>query len=120
MGQAVSESMINRYEGRLFLEEGRLCMVVEADELRGVGRVSSRVAGQTNVVEMPLADIGQRLSVSSKMTLDSIGEATSTQRVQQKSDGWYFLAREGLMGPFSSHDEAQDQLTGYILSSQSA
>ncbi len=112
--------MVNRFEGRLFLEDGRLCMVVEADESSGMARVSSRVDGQSNVVEMTLLEISQRLSVSAKMTLDSIGAATSAQRIQQQSDGWYFSAREGLTGPFSSQDEAQKQLTRYILSSQSA
>jgi len=120
MGQTVSNSVVNRFEGRLFLEDGRLCMVVEADEARGLGRVSSRVDGQPKVVEMSLNDIGQRLSMSAKMTLDSIGAATTTQRVQQKSDGWYFSSREGLVGPFSSNDEAQQELTGYLLTSQSA
>jgi len=120
MGQAMSSSMVNRFEGRLFLEDGRLCMVVEADESRGVGRVSSRADGQTKVVEMPLSEIGQRLSMSTKMTLDSIGAATSTQRVQQQSDGWYFSAREGLIGPFATQAEAQKELTGHMLSSQSA
>jgi len=112
--------MVNRFEGRLFLEDGRLCMVVEADESSGVGRVSSRIDGQSNVVEMPLTEISQRLSVSDKMTLDSIGAATSGQRIQQRSDGWYFSAREGLSGPFKSQNEAQKELTAYILSSQSA
>lgn len=116
----MSNAVVNRYEGRLFLEDGRLCMVVEADEAKGVGRISSRVNGRSNVVEMPLAEIGKRLSLSAKMTLDGIGAATTTERVQEKSDGWYFTAREGLMGPFASHDEAQNELSDYLLSSQSA
>ena len=116
----MSSALVKRFEGRLFLEDGRLCMVVEADESRGVGRVSSRTDGKTTVVEMPLSEIGQRLSVSAKMTLDSIGAATSVQRIQQKSDGWYFSAREGLLGPFASHEEAEEELTGHMLSAQSA
>jgi len=120
MGQIVSSSVVNRFEGRLFLEDARLCMVVEADESTGIGRVSSRVDGQSQIVEMPLSEIGKRLSMSAKMTLDSIGAATSAQRVQQKSDGWYFAAREGLQGPFSSHDEARSELDSYLLASQSA
>lgn len=116
----MSSVVVNRFEGRLFLEDGRLCMVVEADEVSGMGRVSSRVDGHTNVVEMPISEIGKRLSLSSKMTLDGIGAATSAQRIQEKSDGWYFSAREGLIGPFKTDKEAQKELSEYIMSSQSA
>lgn len=116
----MSNVAVNRFEGRLFVNEGRLCMVVEADELSGVGRVSSRVDGKTTVVEMPVSEIGQRLSVAAKMTLDSIGSATSTQRIQQRADGWYFSAREGLKGPFGTSEEAEEALDSYILTSQSA
>ena len=116
----MGSALVNRFEGRLFLEDGRLCMVVEADEASGIGRVSSRVDGTTQVVEMPLSDIGKRLSLGARMTLDGIGAATSEQRVQEDTDGWYFSAREGQKGPFPSRKQAQEALTRYIMKSQSA
>lgn len=95
-------------------------MVVEADELSGVGRISSRVDGKTTVVEMPIAEIGKRLSTAAKMTLDSIGSATSARRIEQRSDGWFFSAREGLQGPFASREAAEDELDRHLLEAQSA
>jgi len=95
-------------------------MVVEADEHTGVGRVSCRIDGKTTILEMSLADIGQKLSSQAKMTLDSIGAATSKARVEEHSDGWFFQAREGLQGPFASSEEAEKQLDQHMLVAQSA
>jgi len=112
--------VVNRFEGRLFVDKGRLCMVVEADELTGVGRVSSRVDGKTIVTEMPVAEIAQRLSMAAKMTLDSIGSATAARRIEQRADGFFFTAREGLQGPFASTEEAEEELDRHLLMAQSA
>jgi len=112
-------SVVNRFEGRLFLEHGRLYMVVEADEIGGMGRVSVSIDGERQLLDMPISEIAQRLAKSAKLTLDSIGDATAG-RVQKKSDGWFFSAREGLKGPFDSQQDAQEALDSYIMLSQDA
>ena len=108
-----------RFEGRLFADAGGLCLVVEVDNAAGTGRVSRRVDGESQVVEMPLAELGERISSSSNLQLDNIGRSDLSRRILRKRDGWYFSAREGLKGPFPSHEEAESELRAHVLSTQS-
>ena len=110
--------MLARFEGRLFVYEDRLCMVIESDETAGVARVSSRIDGAQTVREMPLAEIAELLAGTEKLCLDGIGTDSSKTRVVQKSDGWFFKAREGLKGPFSSGAEAEEELGRYMVAAQ--
>lgn len=116
----MSNRTLARFEGRLFVDEGRLCMVVEADEASGTGRVSTRIDGKQTIVSMPLADIAMNLSSTTKLSLDNLGSAQSKQRVLKKEDGWFFAAREGLKGPFPSDKQAERELDQYIIAAQGA
>jgi hypothetical protein len=113
-------SSIGRFEGRLFVAEGRLCMVVEADELTGTGRVSCQLDGRQQVVEMSLTEIGRRISSGESLTLDNVNGAEVTNRILKKPDGWFFSTREGLKGPYRSDTEAEQQLNQHIVATQSA
>lgn len=105
-----------RFEGRLFVKDGRLCMVVEANEASGIGRVSFRVDGQQQMVEMPLSEVGQRISAGTNLVLDNVSGTELSKRILRKPDGWFFSAREGLKGPYQSGEEAERELSQYILS----
>lgn len=109
---------LGRFEGRLFAEGGCLFMVVRADEAAGTARVSCRVDRQTQVIEMPLADVAKRVSSGAQLVLDNLNGPETTRRIQKQKDGWYFSAREGQMGPYGSEQEAARQLGRYILSMQ--
>lgn len=116
----MSNRTLARFEGRLFVDDGRLCMVVEADESTGIGRVSTRIDGKQTLLEMPLVDIAMYLSSGAKLVLDNLGSPESKQRVLEKEDGWFFSAREGLKGPFPSGEHAERELDQYIIASQGA
>lgn len=108
-------ALANRYEGRLFTDEGRLCFVLDVDTESGMARVSYRADSGQQVVQMPIAEVGLRLSSSSALSLDGLGTTPTTNRIIQKSDGWFFTTREGTNGPFSSDTDAQEALNKHIL-----
>ncbi len=114
----MSTRTLARFEGRLFVDEGRLCMVVEANEAAGTGRVSTRLDGKQTIIEMPLVDIAMHLATNAKLNLDNLGSPESKHRVLKKGDGWFFSAREGLKGPFPSGEQAERELDQYIIASQ--
>lgn len=116
----MSTRSLGRFEGRLFVDEGRLCMVVEADEQTGVALVSVRDDGSPKVVEMPITEISRRIAAGTEVALDNLNSKSAAQRIVQKPDGWYFTAREGDKGPFPTEAEAEAELNSYIVSSQSA
>lgn len=111
---------LGRFEGRLFVESGCLFMVVAADEAAEKARVSCRIDGQTQVIEMPLADVAQRVAASAGMILDNLNGPESARRLHQRKDGWYAAAREGHIGPFASEKEAGRELVKHILAMQAA
>ena len=109
-----------RYAGRLFAEDGRLHMVVEANEDDGIARVSCRIDGEHCVLEMPLAEVCKHISSGKDLVLDNINSADSLKRVVAREDGWYFSAREGWQGPYALEEDAADALSKYIVAAQSA
>lgn len=109
---------VARYEGRLFTDDGRLCMVIEADQERGIGRVSTRIDGKHQTIEMPLATIGNRIAAAAGLALDSANSESQAARVIRKPDGWFFNAREGLKGPFKSSESAERELNEYVIAAQ--
>lgn len=111
---------VARYEGRLFTDEGRLCMVIEADHESGVGRVSVRVDGKQQLIEMSLAEIGNKIAAAAGLSLDGVNSETQAVRVIRKPDGWFFNAREGLKGPYQSSATAERELNEYVVASQAS
>ena len=107
---------LRRFEGRLFAEGGCLFMVVHVDEAAEVARVTCRVDGQTQVIQMPLPEVARRLSTG--LVLDNLNGPETTRRLLRRKDGWYFSAREGQMGPFDSEKSAGRELVRYILCMQ--
>ena len=99
---------VKRFEGRLFAEEGRLCLVVEVKE------------EDRTILEMPIAEVGKRLSAGSDLVLDNLNGEQAKKRVVKKKDGWFFSAREGLKGPFDTEDAAEAGLQEHVLAAQSA
>lgn len=111
---------LGRFEGRLFVEDGCLFMVVAADEATEKARVSCRIDGQTQVIEMPLADVARRVAASAGVILDNLNAPESARRIHEGDDGWYVSSREGRMGPFATHKEAGHELVKHILCMQAA
>ena len=109
---------LGRFEGRLFAEAGQLYMVVEANEDTGIARVSCRIDGRQQVLDMPVAEVSKRLSSGAPLALDSVGSDDMSKRIVQKPDGWFFSAREGLKGPYSTGEEAERELSQHILAAQ--
>jgi len=109
-----------RYEGRLFAEDGRLYLVVEANETTGRARVSCCIDGERHVLDMPITEVSKRISSGNSLILDNINAPATTQRVLEKEGGWFFSAREGIKGPYPSRDKAEKALGRYIVAAQSA
>lgn len=113
-----ASALASRYEGRLFSDGGQLYFVVGVDIEAGTARVSCRVDGQQQVIQMPIAEVGMRLAASSNLSLDGLESGDTRNRITQRSDGWFFTTREGLKGPYRSDSDANIALRTYILSAQ--
>lgn len=113
-----STALTSRFEGRLFSQEGRLYFVLDVDTASGVARVSCRVDGRQQVIEMPISEVGIRLSSGTNLRLDGLGTADTSNRIIQQTDGWFFTTREGPNGPYESKAEAERALSRHILSAQ--
>ncbi len=109
-------TLANRFEGRLFSEEGRLYFVLDVDTESGIARVSCRVDGRQQVIEMPLSEVGLRLSSNSSLLLDGLSTADQSNRIIRRTDGWFFTTREGAKGPYPSNTDANLALSKHILS----
>lgn len=107
-----------RFEGRLFAEGGCLFLVVHADETTGEARVTCRIDGQTQVMDMPLDQVAQRVSASTGLILDNLSGPGTAKRLLQQEHGWFFNAREGRMGPYDSKRRAARELVRYVLCMQ--
>ncbi len=113
-----STALTTRFEGRLFSAEGRLYFVLDVDAASGLARISCRIDGQQQVIEMPISEVGLRLSSGSNLRLDSLSTADTSNRIIQQTDGWFFTTREGPNGPYGSKTEADSALSRHILSTQ--
>ena len=111
-------ALASRYEGRLFLDEGRLHFVLAVDSASGVARVSCRVNGEPQVLQMPISEVGWHLSSSSNLRLDGLSDAHSANRIIRRADGWFFTTREGPNGPYPSETKASSALSVYIQSAR--
>ena len=67
---------------------------------------------------MPISEVGLRLSSSSNLRLDGLSIADTSNRIIQRTDGWFFTTREGPNGPYGSKTEADRALSKHILSAQ--
>ena len=108
----------NRLEGRLFSDEGRLHLILDVDTDAGMARVSFRADDQQQIVQMPIVDICQKLAIGGHLKLDGLNTEDTAKRVVQQVDGWYFIAREGPEGPYSSAELARKALNKFILAKQ--
>jgi hypothetical protein len=113
---AAASTLVDRLEGRLFVEEGRLCLILEADPVSGMAQVSRCVDSERQVFPMPIPDVCSRLA--SNIDLDSLGKEGKTDRTVEKDDGWYACAREGEIGPFETKKQAAKALEDHILEHQ--
>lgn len=110
--------LTRRLEGRLFVEASTMFMVLDADERSGIARVSCRMDGLQQVVEMPIADVVRRISSAGSLILDNMNSPDSLRRVTQQGSDWYFASREGSIGPYATRTEAAQNLCRYILAMQ--
>ena len=108
----------HRIAGRLFSKGGRLHLILEADSNSGIAKVSCRVEDETQVIAMPIAEVVQLLTVSSKLKLDGLSSDKTVERVFAKGDFWFFKAREGQHGPFANEQKAERALKRHILCAQ--
>ncbi len=108
----------HRYEGRLFVEEGRLYYVLDVDTESGSARVSFRADGVQQIIQMPISEVSLRLSSGSNLLLDGVSTANKSNRIIQQTDGWFFTTREGLDGPYLTETDANQALSKHILSVQ--
>ena len=109
---------VGRLEGRLFAKDGRLHMVVDVDRTSGLARVRCRIDDEQKVLEMSLGEVTRRISAGADVTLDGLNDEKK-DRLVRKKDGWFFPAREGLQGPYSSSEEAEQNLEQHVLGVQS-
>jgi hypothetical protein len=110
---------LNRYEGRLFVAEGYLFLVVRVDEARDIATVTCRIHEETQVLDMPYAEVVRRLHRASPLLLDNLQGPAAAKRICTEAEHWYFQSREGRMGPYPSRREAERQLIRHVLLMQS-
>lgn len=103
---------LNRLEGRLFDDAGHLCLVVEANDATGLGRVSYQEDGARHVIDMPLTEISRLVAQGTNGVSDKSDDLS--HRVKEKADGFYAMAREGAIGPFSSFVQAESAMREHI------
>lgn len=116
----VNSTVLNRLEGRLFVEQGMLFYVLHVDSKTGMARVSVREDGKQSVVEMPVHEIGAKVGACTQLTLDGLQSPQTEKRVFEGKDGWYYKAREGEFGPFDDESTAKKELKNYIIKVQGA
>ncbi len=112
----VSANLANRFEGRLYTDNGHLCLVLDVDIEMGLARVSFRENGERQIVQLPVTELSARLGNQADVDAAHSDEAAS--RVTKEVDGWWFATREGRQGPFASKSEAQSALTALLLERQ--
>ena len=110
--------VLNRLEGRLFVEQGKLFYVLHVDINSGMARVSVREDGKQSVVEMPVHEIGAKVGACTQLALDGLETESTARRVFTGEGGWYFKAREGDRGPFEDETTAKKELKNYIIKVQ--
>jgi len=115
----VNARALNRYEGRLFAESGVLFLVVEANLKTGMARVSCRVEGDLQLVEMPIEDVSARLAATGELKLDNVNGPNAEKRLVKQNGKFFFTSREGNQGPFGNPEDAKHALACYIISKQS-
>ena len=116
--QPNATALANRLEGRLFSAEGRLHFVVAVDTQSGFARVSYCADGKQQITQLPISEVGLRLTSDSDLRLDGLSGAEKANRLIQKSDGWFFSTREGIKGPYPSETDADLALSKHMLSAQ--
>jgi len=111
-------TLAGRFEGRLFSDEGRLHMVLDVNRESGSARVSYSDEGKPQVIEMPIGELGLRLSNNPGLVLEGMNRTNPSSRLVQKTDGWFFTTREGLRGPHASEAEAEQALNEFKASAK--
>ena len=106
-------------EGRLFVYEGQLCLVLSVEGDRGRARISRGKGRAAEVLEWSMEDLRCRFHGGSNLILDGLNSPKISSRITQEDDGWYFQTREGRQGPLPGADDAHKALQSYILASQS-
>lgn len=114
----LNATLAKRYEGRLFVENGRLHMVVEVDVAAGTAYVSSHDGSGPQVNPWSVVDVGRRLAAENGLLLDGLARADESERITEKEQGWFFTSREGPQGPFKTRAQATRELKAYIMTSQ--
>ena len=115
---SLNASLAKRYEGRLFVENGRLHLVIDVDVEAGTAAVSCNDGNGPQIQQWPVAEIGNRLSAENGLLLDGLTRTEESERITEKDEGWFFTSREGLQGPFKTHGQANKALKDYILTTQ--
>ena len=93
-------------------------MVLEADSRTGLAKASCRPQDTTEIIELPISEVIDRLGNSSTLKLDGLSAQETEERVLYKDDRWFFQAREGEFGPFDDEDHANRALKRHSLSAQ--
>lgn len=112
-------SAARRLEGRLFVDQGVLCFVLNVDAETQTARVSLQQDGQRLVIEMPVSAVERHLSVQPHLQLDSLNTETGEARLSETDEGWYFKTRDGREGPFPSRARAHSAFKKFMLDVQS-
>ena len=110
--------LAKRFEGRLFPLSGKLCLVTEIDCERDLARVSCRIDGRAQILEMTIMEVADHLTKSADLKLDNINSDETKKRLRKQKDGWFFDSREGPQGPFQSKREGAKALNDYIVETQ--
>lgn len=108
----------SRAVGRLFSKDGRLHLVLEVVPERGMARVSRRVGDATEVVELAVGEVMQRLGGAQPLKLDGLSSDATDRRLVERDEAWFFKAREGEHGPYPDAQSAQRALKRHILTAQ--
>ena len=111
----VSPTRLHRLEGRIIDIDGSMRLVVEANEVTGLGRVSYQINGKHHIKEMPLHEIA---SLVAQQATGATAPSDLSPRVKHKADGYYAQAREGAIGPFKTFAQAEVAMRDHIETQQ--
>ncbi len=115
----MTSTALQRFEGRVYAEDGQLHLVVAVDANAGTAHVSTRIDGSHQVLEVPLTTVRAALAEGAELDLKDMGRS-GNDRVQQRDGGWYYVTREGQTGPFPTRQAAQEGLDAFLLGPMSA
>ena len=107
-----------RFQGRLFVKDALLYLVLDVDPETGTTRASCKPGEFTEFHEFSLAEVSSLIAKSGHLILDGLNAQKTAKRIFERDEAWYFQSREGEQGPYDTAAKASAALKKHILNAQ--